>query len=235
MIRKLWWAVLAIGVFGVIAPFALGLPGKVSAGEDMMQAFEPIMEEENVKTTSDYYYNVFVPLGDVAPAMSQENIDTFNAYLAGFGALGEDAANMIPVLADALGMTEEQVQGFMAEQFPAMMQTLQALPQMEEDFGNLLGLMDANVAIFEQVPGGLEHYEPLEVTMEQQYENYADAASMPDFRAFTWVFLIPGIALVAISLIALIGGRKKDAESESDEADAADSGSDAAEVSVPVG
>ena len=44
MIRKLWWAVLAIGAFGILAPFVLGLPDKVSAGEEMMQAFEPIME-----------------------------------------------------------------------------------------------------------------------------------------------------------------------------------------------
>jgi len=48
------------------------------------------------------------------------------------------------------------------------------------------------------------------VTMQEQYENYDKAASMPDFRAFTWVFLLPGIALVVISLIALISGRGKD-------------------------
>ena len=210
MIRKLWWAVLAIGVFGVIAPFAMGLPDKVSAGEEMMSAFEPIMEAENVQVTADYYYNVFVPLGDVAPAMSQENIDTFNAYLAGFEALGEDAAQMVPTLAEALGMSEEEVQGFMAQEFPAMMQMMEGLPQMQEDFTNLLGLMGANVAIFAQVPAGLDHYEPLVVTMQEQQENFEKAASMPDFRAFTWVFLIPGIALVVISLIALISGRKKD-------------------------
>lgn len=216
MIRKLWWVVLAIGAFGIIAPFALSLPSKVSAGEEMMTAFEPIMDEENVQITSDYYYNVFVPLGEVAPAMSQENIDTFNAYLAGFGALGEDAANMVPAMAAAMGMSEEEVQGFMAEQFPAMMQTMQALPQMQEDFTNLLGLMEANVAIFEQVPAGLDHYEPLVVTMEEQYENYDSAASMPDFRAFTWVFLIPGIALFVIALIAIIGDRKSATQQPAD-------------------
>lgn len=208
MIRRLWWAVLAIGVFGVIAPFALGLPDKVAAGEEMMTAFEPIMDEENVRITSDYYYDVFVPLGQVAPAMSQDNIDRFDAYLAGFDALGADGQQMIPTLAAALGTTDEEAQQFMDAEFPAMMQTMQALPQMQEDFGNLLGLMGANVAIFEQVPGGLAHYEPLVVTMEEQYENYDKAASMPDFRAFTWVFLIPGIALVVISLIAIIGGRR---------------------------
>jgi hypothetical protein len=219
MIRKLWWVVLAIGAFGVIAPFALGLPDKVSAGEEMMTAFEPIMDEQNVEVTADYYYDVFVPLGDVAPAMSQENIDRFNAYVDGFDALAEDAANMTPTLAASLGMTEEQVQGFMAEQFPAMTQTLQALPQMQQDFSQLLGLMDANTAIFAEVPAGLDHYEPLVVTMQEQYENYDKAASMPDFRAFTWVFLLPGIALVVISLIALISGREKDTpvEPEADE------------------
>ena len=40
---------------------------------------------------------------------------------------------MVPALAGALGMSEEQVQGFMAEQFPAMMQTMGVLPQMQED------------------------------------------------------------------------------------------------------
>ena len=209
MIRKLWWAVLAIGAFGILAPFILGLPGKVSAGEEMMQAFEPIMEEENVQTTADYYYDVFVPLGQVAPAMSQENVDRFNAYMAGFDALAGDAENMVPVLAGALGTSEEEVQQFMAQQFPAMVEMLGVLPQMQEDFTGLLALMEANVPIFEQVPAGLAHYEPLVTTMQEQYENYDKAASMPDFRAFTWVFLLPGIALVVISLIALIGGRTR--------------------------
>lgn len=76
---------------------------------------------------------------------------------------------------------------------------------MQEGFTNLLGLMGANVAIFEQVPAGLDHYEPLVTTMQEQQENYEKAASMPDFRAFTWVFLIPGIALVLLSGIALVG------------------------------
>ncbi len=208
MIRKLWWAVLAIGAFGVIAPFALSLPDKVSGGEAMMSAFEPIMDEENVQVTADYYNDVFVPLGDVAPAMSQDNIDKFNAYLAGFGALGADGARIVPTIAGALNMSEEDAGAYMATEFPAMTQMMAGLPQMEEDFTNLLGLMGANVEIFEQVPAGLDHYEPLVTTMQEQQENYDKAASMPDFRAFTWVFLIPGIALVLLSVVALVGMRK---------------------------
>lgn len=209
MIRKLWWAVLAIGLFGVIAPFVLGLPDKVAGGEAMMSSFEPIMDEENVQITADYYNDVFVPLGAVAPAMSQDNIDKFNGYLAGFDALGEDGARIVPTIATALGMSEEEAGAYMAGEFPAMTQMMQGLPQMQEDFTNLLGLMGANVEIFEQVPAGLDHYEPLVTTMQEQQVNYDKAASMPDFRAFTWVFLIPGIALVALSGIALVGMRRE--------------------------
>jgi hypothetical protein len=122
------WAVLVVGVAMIIAPFAMGLPDKADGGQKMIAAFAPIMTEENVQTTSDYYDDVFVPLGDVVPAMSQENIDRFNGYIAGFEALGADVEAMVPALAEATGMTPEQVQGFMGEQFPAMTQMMQALP-----------------------------------------------------------------------------------------------------------
>ncbi len=207
MIRRLFWAVLAIGALMVAAPFALGLPDKADGGEKMIDAFGPIMDETNVETTADYYYNVFVPLGDVAPAMSQENIDRFNGYVAGFTALGVDAENMVPVLAGAMGMPEEDVQAFMGEQFPAMSQTLVALPVMQEDFDGLLGLMDSNVAIFEQVPAGLVHYEPLVTTMQAEQGNYDKVASLPDFRLFTWFFVVPGVLLVGLALTGLFMSR----------------------------
>lgn len=201
------WAVFAVGVLLIAAPFAIGLPDKAGGGQNMINAFEPIMDQGNVDTTADYYDNVFVPLGDVAPAMSQENIDKFNGYLAGFGALGVDAEAMIPALASAMAMPEEDVQAFMGAQFPAMTQTLQGLPQMEEDFNGLLGLMDSNVGIFEQVPAGLDHYEPLVTTMQAEVDNYGKVASLPDFRLFTWFFVIPGLLLVGLALTGLFVGR----------------------------
>jgi hypothetical protein len=209
MIRKLMWAVLAIGTLMIVAPFAMGLPDKASGGEKMIVAFEPIMEEQNIQTTVDYYYDVFVPLGVVAPAMSQENIDKFNGYIAGFDALAADAEAMIPALAGAMNLSTDQVQAFMGEQFPAMTQMLQGLPQMQDDFNALIGLMEANVAVFEEVPGGLAHYEPLVTTMEAQQVNYTKVASLPDFNLFTWFFVIPGILLVGIALTGLIGGRDR--------------------------
>lgn len=207
MIRKVMWAVLAIGVVMIAAPFAIGLPDKASGGQQMIDGFAPLMEAENVQTTADYYNDVFVPLGDVVPAMTQDNIDVFNGYLAGFTALGVDAENMVPTLATAMGMTEEQVQAFMGSEFPAMSQTLVGLPQMEEDFTGLLGLMGANVTIFEQVPAGLDHYQPLVTTMQAEQENYDKVAGLPDFRLFTWFFVIPGVLLLALALTGLFVGR----------------------------
>ena len=77
MIRKMMWAVLVVGVALIAAPFVMGLPDKAGGGQQMIDAFAPIMEEQNVELTAAYYYDVFVPLGDVVPAMTQENIDKF--------------------------------------------------------------------------------------------------------------------------------------------------------------
>lgn len=208
MIRKMMWAVLAVGAMLIAAPFVIGLPDEADGGQQMIDAFAPIMDQANIDTTADYYCDVFVPLGDVAPAMSQENVDTFNGYLAGFGALGVDAANMAPTLSAAMGLPEADVQAFMGAEFPAMSQTLQGLPQMEEDFGGLLGLIGANVGIFEQVPAGLDHYEPLVTTMQAEVGNYDKVASLPDFTLFTWFFVIPGVLLVGLALTGLFVGRR---------------------------
>jgi hypothetical protein len=89
--------------------------------------------------------------------MSQENIDKSNGHIAGFYALAADAEAMIPALTGAMNLSTEQVQAFMGEQFPAMTQMLQGLPQMQDDFNALIGLMEANVEVFEEVPGGLAH------------------------------------------------------------------------------
>jgi hypothetical protein len=212
MCRKAMWAVFVIGAILVVAPFAIGLPGKSADGEKMIDAFAPIMEESNVQKTADYYYDVFVPLGGVVPAMTQENIDKFNAYLAGFDGLGADAQQLVPNMAAATGMTEEQVQQYLATEFPAMMQTMQGLPQMQQDFTGLLGLMDQNVGIFEQVPGGLAHYKPLVTTMQEQRTNYDSVASLPDFRAFTWMFVVPGALLMVLALFGLFGRRERAVE-----------------------
>src|SRR4051812_30525496 len=102
MARKSLWAVIVVGLMLIIAPFALGLPAKASAGQKMMDGFRPLMQPTNVDKTASYYNDVFAPLGQVVPALSQQNIAKFNGYVQGFTAMGVDAQNLVPALAQAM-------------------------------------------------------------------------------------------------------------------------------------
>src|SRR6266508_2181232 len=207
MNRKLLWAVLAIGLGLVIAPLALGLPGKTAAGQRMMSGFQPIMQRDQVATTARYYNQVFVPLGKVTPMMSAANVAKFQTYLKGFGGMQTDAAKLVPMLAQALHMTPAQVRALMGTQLPSMAAMLENLPAMPRDFGGLLGTMQQNVGIFSQVPAGLAHYEPLVTTMQTNVDNYKQVNSLPDFRLFTVFFVVPGALLVLLAGAGLFGDR----------------------------
>jgi hypothetical protein len=206
MNRKLLWAVLGIGLALVIAPLAMSLPAKASAGERMMNGFQPIMQPDQVQTTADYYNQVFVPLGRVTPMMSAQNLAKFQNYLKGFGGMQTDAARLVPLLAQALHMTPAQVQALMGKQLPTMAAMLRNLPAMQRDFGGLLGTMQQNVGIFSQVPAGLNHYKPLVTTMQANVDNYKQVNSLPSFRLFGWFFIVPGALLILLAGYGLFGG-----------------------------
>lgn len=199
MNRKLLWAVLAIGLVLVVAPFALSLPGKASAGERMLNTFQPIMQPDQVNTTAMYYNDVFVPLGKVTPMLSAQNVAKFQTYLKGFGGVQSDAQKLVPMLAQALHMTPAQVQVLMSKQLPAMAALLQNLPTMQRDFGGLIATMQQNVKIFSQVPAGLTHYKPLVTTMQANVDNYKQVNSLPSFRLFAWFFVVPGVLLILLA------------------------------------
>jgi hypothetical protein len=205
MNRKLLWAVFAIGLALVIAPFALGMPGNTAAGQRMMTGFQPIMQPDQVATTARYYNDVFVPLGTVTPMMSAQNVAKFQAYLKGFGGMQTDAAKLVPLLAQAMHMTPQQVQLMMATQLPSIAAMLQNLPAMQRDFDGLLGTMQQNVGIFSQVPAGLAHYDPLVTTMQANVDNYEQVNSLPDFRLFTVFFVVPGALLILLAGYGLFG------------------------------
>lgn len=196
--RKVLWIIGVLGVLMIAAPFALGFPSKASHGQAMLDNFHPLMQQANVDKTAAYYNDVFVPLGAVVPAMSQENVTKFNAYLDGIKGMQTDSETLVPGLAQALNMTPEQVQQFLATNYPAMSAMLAGLPQMQADFGSLLGVMSSNVDIFAQVPAGLTHYEPLVSTMQSNVDNYNQADSLPNFRLFTWFFVVPGVLMIGL-------------------------------------
>jgi hypothetical protein len=189
MNRKLFWGVLVIGVMLVIAPFAISLPSKAAAGERMMSDFQPIMQPDQVKTTAYYYNRVFTPLGKVVPAMSKQNVDKFNGYVTGL---------------ESVRLTPAQMAQMQA-QFPQLAQLFKGMPVMVKDFGQFVALMQANEQIFAQVPAGLQHYRPLVTTMQGNVNDFKQVNSLPDFRLFTWFFVVPGVLLIVLAAFGLWG------------------------------
>jgi len=204
---KLLWAVLVVGLALVIAPLAMSLPSKASAGQRMLNGFQPIMQPDQVKTTAYYYDQVFLPLGKVTPMMSAQNLQKFQVYLRGFGGMQADAAKLVPLLAQALHMSPVQVQVLMSKQLPNMAAMLRNLPAMQRDFGGLLGTMQQNAGIFGQVPAGLRHYKPLVTTMQANTDNYKQVNSLPSFRLFAWFFFVPGALLILLAGFGLFSDR----------------------------
>jgi hypothetical protein len=179
MTRKLLWPILLIGVVLIVVPFAISLPSKASAGQTMLDNFHPIMQRASVTKTVDYYNNTFVPLRGVAVGGVQASSET---------------SNLIAALAKQLHMTPAQVQQFLATSFPAMAQLLEGLPQLAPVFSN--------------VPPGLDHYLPLVKTMQANVSNYAKVDSLPNFRLFTWFFVVPGVLLVLLAGWGLLADRR---------------------------
>jgi hypothetical protein len=165
--RTLLAILLVVGVALIVAPISMSMFSRTSAGEQTVNTFRPIMQPASVKTTADYYYNVFTKLRPFALMMP---------------GVQQDAQKLVPALAQALHMTPAQVQKMLQTQFPSMAMLLQSLPQA--------------VAIFNRVPPGLDHYKPLVTTMQANVSNYAAIDAMPPMGLFPWFFVAPGILIV---------------------------------------
>jgi len=199
MERKVLWPVLVIGLALVIAPFALGMPGKTAAGQRMLNDFQPVMSASSVQTTVDYMNNVFIPLGKVTPALNGQTVAKFQGYTKGFDGMLVDGQKLVPILAQAMHMTPVQVQTMLAKQFPNMFALLTALPQLKTDFGQLIGLMAANTKVFAQVNPGLNWYHPIVTTMQGNVADFKSVNSLPNLNLLTWFYAIPGLLLVLLA------------------------------------
>ncbi len=146
----------------------------------MIDNFHPIMQPASVKTTVNYYNETFVPLRGVA---------------VGGGQAAGELPGMVGALSKGLHMTPTQLQTFLGTHFPAM--------------GGLLGNLPKLVPVFTKVPPGLDHYKPLVDTMQANVGNYAKIASLPNFRLFTWFFVVPGVLLVLLAGVPLLAGRRE--------------------------
>lgn len=176
-IRFRWvlWPILVIGIALVVAPLALSMPSKTSAGQKMLDDFHSIMQAAAVRKTVAYD-KVFVDLRQVA--------------VTGVSAAAEAPA-LFSTLASPLHVTETQLAAMLSGEFPAM--------------AKLLGALPALVPVFSNVPPGLTWYAPIVKTMQDNVQHYAKVDSLPNFNLFTWFFVAPGAILVLCAALGVWG------------------------------
>lgn len=118
---RLWPVLTAVfGLVVLVAVFALSLPQKAADADEL---------NENLK-----------------PIYTQELIDGATQSLAVVSAMGQEMqTEMLPDLAMQLGMSPEELNVFMGENFPATAQAMQTMPDALERFGAFVGIFAANL------------------------------------------------------------------------------------------
>jgi hypothetical protein len=178
--RLALWAILLIGVILIVIPFAIGLPGKASAGQTLLDDLHPLMQPASINQTASYYDNTFVRLGPVSVVAVKASKET---------------PKLIAALATDLHLTPAHLESFLGTSFPATASLLGGLPALSPVFAN--------------VAPGLTHYKPLVKAIVASEGNYAKVDSLPDLRLFTWLLVVPGVALLLIAGGSLLSNRRR--------------------------
>ncbi len=124
-------AAIVVGLLLLVAPVALSLPAK-AADADQLNA--------NLK-----------------PVYTQALVTNATGALQTIGAMGNEMqTTMLPALATQLKMTPQQLQTFLASNFPATAQALQTMPASMQRFNGLVKVFDKNLANYNTLkPVGL--------------------------------------------------------------------------------
>ena len=116
------WATLAVvlGAGLVVTTFALSLPQKASDADELN--------------------------ANLTPIYTQQLIDGATGSLAVIGAMGQQMqAEMLPDLAAQLGMSQDELNVFMGENFPATAAAMQTMPASLERFDAFVGVFATNI------------------------------------------------------------------------------------------
>ncbi|GBE58112.1 hypothetical protein BMS3Abin01_01041 [bacterium BMS3Abin01] len=150
--------IIVVGLLLIIMPFGYQMFDRASAGADMMADFEPVL--------------------------TRENVDTFQVHMQTFAGMQEDMNKMLPAFAQAMGMTEDQLNQMIGDQFPQLAKGMQEMDRMGQDFNMVVTVMDNNV------------------------ENFQKANELP-MRNMPWYFIIAGAVVVALGTAQLFVPAKK--------------------------
>jgi len=122
------WAILTVvlGAVLLIATFALNLPQKAADADELNENLTPIY--------------------------TQELIDGATGSLAIIGAMGQEMqTKMLPDLAAALGMSPDELNAFMGENFPATAAAMQSMPDSLPRFEGFVGVFAMNLDNYETI------------------------------------------------------------------------------------
>jgi hypothetical protein len=112
---------LVVGALMIVVPLAMSLPGKASAADTMNAHLKPVY--------------------------TAEMLTGAKGALATVGAMGQQMqGEMLPGLAQQLGMDEAQLQAFLGQNLPAVAAGTQAMPTAMPMFENLVTTFDAHLA-----------------------------------------------------------------------------------------
>ncbi|MHB1361751.1 MAG: hypothetical protein ACYCW5_04020 [Thermoleophilia bacterium] len=150
--------ILLVGIALIIAPFGYKMFDRASAGADMMKAFEPVL--------------------------TRPNVTTFQGHMRTFGGMQQDMNKMLPALAQQMGMTPDQLNQMLGQQFPGVANGMQQMDKMGQDFSTVITVMDQNV------------------------DNFQKADQLP-MRTMPWFFIVAGVALVVLAGAQLLIPDKK--------------------------
>jgi hypothetical protein len=122
------WGILAtvLGAVLLISTFALSLPQKAADADELNDQLTPIY--------------------------TQELIDGATGSLAVIGAMGEEMqTKMLPDLAAQLGLSQDELNAFLGENFPATAAAMQSMPESLPRFEAFVGVFAVNLDNYETI------------------------------------------------------------------------------------
>lgn len=150
---------IVIGALLVVVPFALSLPDKAADADQLNENLEPVYTAELVAQAS--------------------------GALQVVGAMGSEMSDaMLPALAEQLGMSGEDLQAFLGENFPATANALATMPDSMERFQGLVATFEAN----------LDNYETLKSVT---------------FAPIIWTAIVGGAVMLVMGIWAAVAGRRR--------------------------
>lgn len=158
--RLLAGIAVGLGLVIAVGSFLLSLPGKSADADDLNEALEPV-------------YTV-------------ETVENAKAALGVIGAMGREMGEtMMPAMAQQLGMDQDQLNQFLADNFPATAGAMQSMQGSLLRFTELVGIFDAN----------LDNYDTLKPVR---------------FTPIIWIFIVGGIVIAAAGGLALVWRREEE-------------------------